>query len=138
MGIGVLGVVENMSGYVCECCGKESNLFGKGGGEVMAREFEVNFLGGVPVDGQWGSLVEEGKRPRYGQDIVKDDGDHDDDDDDDDDMVNRDDTVENNVSAGMDVGLLVDKYRSCSLCVTFEGITSQLIGLVESGHAIGS
>ncbi|CAL8584211.1 cytosolic Fe-S cluster assembly factor cfd1 [Xanthoria parietina] len=138
VGIGVLGVVENMSGYVCECCGKESNLFGKGGGEVMAREFEVNFLGGVPVDGQWGSLVEEGKRPRYGQDIVKDDGDHDDDDDDDDDMVNRDDTVENNVSAGMDVGLLVDKYQSCSLCVTFEGITSQLIGLVESGHAIGS
>ncbi|KAI4094510.1 MAG: hypothetical protein LQ339_007471 [Xanthoria mediterranea] len=143
VGIGVLGVVENMSGYVCECCGKESNLFGKGGGEVMAREFEVIFLGGVPVDGQWGSLVEEGKRPRYGEDVVKDvvkdDGDDDDDDeDDDDDTVNRNDTAENNVSAGMDVGLLVDKYRSCSLCVTFEGITSQLIGLVESGHALGS
>lgn len=32
VGINVLGVVENMSGYVCECCGQETNLFGKGVG----------------------------------------------------------------------------------------------------------
>ncbi|KAL9036858.1 MAG: hypothetical protein Q9214_005953, partial [Letrouitia sp. 1 TL-2023] len=63
VGIDVLGVVENMSGYVCECCGVETNLFGKGGGEVMAVEFGVRFLGRVPVDGQWAVLVEEGRRP---------------------------------------------------------------------------
>ena len=143
VGIGVLGVVENMSGYVCECCGKETNLFGKGGGEVMAREFEVRFLGGVPVDGQWGSLVEEGKRPRYGEDVVKDNGDVDEDDE-----MNIDVTVtdvnncgdddEKRPSDQLDDGLLVDKYRSCSLCVIFEGIASQLMGLVESSHANGT
>lgn len=52
VGIRVLGVIENMSGYVCECCGEETKLFGKGGGEVMASEFGVEFLGSVPVDGQ--------------------------------------------------------------------------------------
>lgn len=66
VGVRVLGAVENMSGYVCECCGVETNLFGKGGGEVMTHECGVRFLGRVPVDVQWGSLVEEGKRPRYG------------------------------------------------------------------------
>ncbi|KAL8898364.1 MAG: hypothetical protein Q9192_002118 [Flavoplaca navasiana] len=143
VGIGVLGVVENMSGYVCECCGKETNLFGKGGGEVMAKEFDVKFLGAVPVDGQWGTLVEEGKRPRYGEDVTKDDGD---DDDDDDEMAMNDrgtevrrgdDAIGKGLIAQLEDGLLVDKYRSCSLCTTFEKITSQVIGLVENGHANG-
>ncbi|KAL8754082.1 MAG: hypothetical protein Q9199_004580 [Rusavskia elegans] len=136
VGISVLGVVENMSGYVCECCGKETNLFGKGGGEVMAREFDVKFLGGVPVDGQWGSLVEEGKRPRYGED-VKVAGD-DDEDDQETDANDGDVDTATGLSAQPDDELLVDKYRSCSLCLTFEGISSQLIGLVESGHANGT
>ena len=142
VGIGVLGVVENMSGYVCECCGKETNLFGKGGGEVMAREFDVKFLGAVPVDRQWGTLVEEGKRPRYGEDVTKDDGGDEDDDDGEVVMDDRetevrrgDEAAVKGLSGQLADGLLVDKYRSCSLCTTFEMITSQVIGLVENGHA---
>ncbi len=73
VGVRILGAVENMSGYVCECCGVETNLFGKGGGEVMSRECGVRFLGRVPVDVRWGALVEEGKRPRYGQNASGDD-----------------------------------------------------------------
>lgn len=53
-----LGVVENMSGFVCPCCGEVSNLFSKGGGEVMARDAGVPFLGSVPVDSRFGELVE--------------------------------------------------------------------------------
>ncbi|KAL8932713.1 MAG: hypothetical protein Q9216_006716, partial [Gyalolechia sp. 2 TL-2023] len=79
VGIGVLGVVENMSGYVCECCGEETNLFGRGGGEVMAQEFGMAFLGRVPVDGQWGVLVEEGRRPRYGSQVPNNSADEEDD-----------------------------------------------------------
>ena len=66
VGLRILGVVENMSGYICECCGVETHLFGKGGGEVMSREGGVRFLGRVPIDVRWGVLVEEGKRPHYG------------------------------------------------------------------------
>lgn len=49
-GVPVLGVVENMSGYVCPCCGEVSNIFSKGGGQIMAKEAEVDFLGAVPID----------------------------------------------------------------------------------------
>jgi Mrp family chromosome partitioning ATPase len=56
--IPVLGVVENMSGFVCPCCGVGTNVFSKGGGRVMAEEFGVRFLGEVPVEGGWGAVVE--------------------------------------------------------------------------------
>ncbi|RVX71279.1 Cytosolic Fe-S cluster assembly factor cfd1 [Exophiala mesophila] len=54
----VLGVIENMSGYLCPCCGEISNVFSKGGGEIMAREAGVPFLGSVPIDTTFGDLVE--------------------------------------------------------------------------------
>jgi len=46
----VLGIVENMSGFVCPHCGKEVNLFKKGGGEKAAEELGVPFLGRVPIE----------------------------------------------------------------------------------------
>jgi len=46
----VLGVVENMSGFACPKCGEVTDLFGTGGGERMAREMDVPFLGRVPID----------------------------------------------------------------------------------------
>ncbi|MCD6363836.1 MAG: Mrp/NBP35 family ATP-binding protein [Synergistetes bacterium] len=46
----ILGVVENMSGFKCPHCGNEINIFGKGGGEKAAREWNVPFLGRVPFD----------------------------------------------------------------------------------------
>jgi ATP-binding protein involved in chromosome partitioning len=48
--IPVIGVVENMSGFVCPDCGKEIDLFGKGGGKKLAQEMNVNFLGCIPID----------------------------------------------------------------------------------------
>lgn len=56
--IPVLGVIENMSGYACPCCGEVSNLFSSGGGEVMAQQLKIPFLGRVPVDVKFGELVE--------------------------------------------------------------------------------
>ena len=56
--IPVLGVIENMSGYACPCCGEVSNLFSSGGGEVMAQQLNIPFLGKVPVDVKFGELVE--------------------------------------------------------------------------------
>lgn len=48
----VLGVVENMSGFVCPHCGRTTDLFKAGGGEALAREMAVPFLGRVPLDPQ--------------------------------------------------------------------------------------
>jgi len=46
----VLGVIENMSGFVCPDCGSTHYLFGNGGGEKAATELEVPFLGRIPID----------------------------------------------------------------------------------------
>lgn len=46
----VLGIVENMSIHVCSECGHAEHIFGKGGGERMATEYEVDFLGALPLD----------------------------------------------------------------------------------------
>ncbi|MCZ6832760.1 MAG: Mrp/NBP35 family ATP-binding protein [Acidobacteria bacterium] len=48
--IPVLGIVENMSGYVCPHCNETEDLFGRGGGRLAAEEFEIPFLGEVPLD----------------------------------------------------------------------------------------
>ena len=120
VGIEVLGVVENMSGFVCECCGEKANLFGKGGGEVMSGDFGVRFLGGVPVDMAWGVLVEEGRRPVYGE--VRNNGD---------DGEEVDGERRGERDGARDEGLLVDKYRSCALCGVFDVITRQLVDIVE-------
>ncbi len=46
----VLGVVENMSGFVCPHCGEITEIFKTGGGARMAHEMGVPFLGGIPLD----------------------------------------------------------------------------------------
>ncbi len=46
----VLGLVENMSGFICPHCGKEVDLFKRGGGERLAEELGIKFLGRIPVD----------------------------------------------------------------------------------------
>jgi ATP-binding protein involved in chromosome partitioning len=48
--VSVLGVVENMSTHVCSNCGHEEHVFGAGGGEKLAVQYEVPFLGGLPLD----------------------------------------------------------------------------------------
>jgi ATP-binding protein involved in chromosome partitioning len=45
----VLGVIENMSGHVCRSCGHETDVFGRGGGERMAAELGVPYLGALPL-----------------------------------------------------------------------------------------
>jgi len=46
----VLGVVENMSTHVCSQCGHQEAIFGSGGGEKMATQYNVDLLGGLPLD----------------------------------------------------------------------------------------
>jgi len=48
--VSVLGIVENMSIHICSQCGHEEHIFGQGGGERMSEEFDVDFLGALPLD----------------------------------------------------------------------------------------
>ncbi|RFA30645.1 Fe-S-binding ATPase [Alkalilimnicola ehrlichii] len=46
----VLGIVENMSTHICSQCGHEEPIFGAGGGQRMAEQYEVDLLGSLPLD----------------------------------------------------------------------------------------
>ena len=46
----VLGIVENMSIHICSKCGHAEHIFGEGGGSRMAEEYNVDFLGALPLD----------------------------------------------------------------------------------------
>lgn len=54
----VLGLIENMSGYVCPCCGEISNLFSTGGGVEMARKEGLTMLGALPIEGELVTLLD--------------------------------------------------------------------------------
>ncbi|KAH9598520.1 Flagellum site-determining protein YlxH/ Fe-S cluster assembling factor NBP35 [Trypanosoma melophagium] len=50
MGIRCLGIVENMSGFVCPHCAHCTDIFSRGGGKKLAEMYEVEFLGSIPID----------------------------------------------------------------------------------------
>ena len=54
----IIGLIENMSGYVCPCCGEISNVFSTGGGAEMARRENLTFLGSLPVDTELVTLLD--------------------------------------------------------------------------------
>ena len=128
-GIKVLGVVENMTGFVCPSCSECTDIFSRGGGKAMAEEFKVRFLGGVPIDPQFGLLVETGRRPHYpkgtiieGQDLSSP-------------GVESSAGPEDGSAAGeerRDAGLLLDRYQSCALSPIFKSIAKEVEVAVEA------
>ncbi len=61
LGVRVLGVVENMSGFACPKCGEVTPILRAHGGRVMAEEMGVPFLGSIPIDPLVAELGDEGK-----------------------------------------------------------------------------
>jgi ATP-binding protein involved in chromosome partitioning len=61
LNIPILGVMENMSGFVCGHCGERTEIFGEGGGERLAKDMGITFLGAVPIDARVRSGGDEGK-----------------------------------------------------------------------------
>ena len=49
LNIPALGLIENMSHFACPGCGHETDLFGRGGGERLAQELTIPFLGNIPL-----------------------------------------------------------------------------------------
>jgi ATP-binding protein involved in chromosome partitioning len=50
MSVPVIGIVENMTAFICPHCGEATEIFGRGGGERFAAEHGIEFLGGIPLD----------------------------------------------------------------------------------------
>ena len=58
--MGILGVIENMSGFSCPHCNKKIHIFGVGGGVKMAAQMEVPMLGQIPIDPEMVDLGDRG------------------------------------------------------------------------------
>lgn len=56
--LNILGIVENMSGFICPSCSECTNIFSSGGGKKLATEFNIPYLGNVPIDPTFVELIE--------------------------------------------------------------------------------
>jgi len=61
VGVPILGIVENMAIHVCSNCGHAEHIFGEGGGERMAKEYDIEYLGGLPLDIRIREQADSGK-----------------------------------------------------------------------------
>jgi len=61
VGIPILGVVENMAIHICSNCGHAEHIFGAGGGERMCKDYDVEFLGSLPLDIRIREQADSGK-----------------------------------------------------------------------------
>ncbi|KAK9374595.1 P-loop containing nucleoside triphosphate hydrolase protein [Lipomyces chichibuensis] len=104
VGFDVLGVVENMSGFICPHCAECSHIFSKGGGEELAKQYDVPFLGAVPIDPQFVLLIEE-QHAAVSSAAIHGNGE---------------------VISGKGF-TLIEKYRECKLCPIFAKITEQVV-----------
>jgi ATP-binding protein involved in chromosome partitioning len=60
MHVPVIGIIENMSGFICPECGAEINILGSGGGQRIAEALKTPLLGQIPIDPNICAKADEG------------------------------------------------------------------------------
>ncbi|KAK9248168.1 P-loop containing nucleoside triphosphate hydrolase protein [Lipomyces tetrasporus] len=105
VGFEVLGVVENMSGFLCPHCAECSHIFSKGGGQDLAKQYDVPYLGAVPIDPQFVLLIEE-QHAAAGAEATRD----------------HEGTSRNGTGFS-----LIEMYKTCKLCPIFAKIAEQIV-----------
>jgi ATP-binding protein involved in chromosome partitioning len=68
----IIGLVENMAGYLCPHCGEMSDPFGSGGAEAAAKELGIPFLGRIPLDIKIRMESDAGTPPALGEGPIRD------------------------------------------------------------------
>lgn len=69
-GVPIIGLVENMAGYLCPHCGEMSDPFGMGGAEAAAKELGIPFLGRIPLDISIRIDSDAGNPPALGDGVI--------------------------------------------------------------------
>ncbi|MDD4168665.1 MAG: Mrp/NBP35 family ATP-binding protein [Desulfotomaculaceae bacterium] len=72
MNIPILGLVENMSSFICPHCGEEFSLFGHAQGKEIAEKFQIPFIGSLPIDPHLSELCDQGKIEEYQSNLFHD------------------------------------------------------------------
>ncbi|KAI0994344.1 Cytosolic Fe-S cluster assembly factor [Podosphaera aphanis] len=116
-GISVIGILENMSGFICPNCSECTNVFSSGGGKNMADDFNFKYLGSVPLDPQLVMLFETGKIPvdstraRVTSESMEE-------------QEAQKKITDSDIT-------LVENYRACSLSPIFQKITQSIIDIID-------
>lgn len=58
----VLGIVENMSGFICPYCAECTNIFSSGGGKILAKQNDIKYLGNLPIDPAFVEMIENNNK----------------------------------------------------------------------------
>ncbi|KAL9646317.1 hypothetical protein ABK040_014470 [Willaertia magna] len=61
LNISIIGIIENMSGYKCPCCNEITFIFGKEGGKILCQDYQLNYLGNIPIEMELANAEEQGK-----------------------------------------------------------------------------
>ncbi len=61
VGVPIIGIVENMAMHVCTNCGHMEHIFGEGGGGKMAKDYNIDLLGSLPLDIRIREMADSGK-----------------------------------------------------------------------------
>jgi len=72
MNIPILGLIENMSGFICPRCKEEFQLFGPSHAREVAEKFDITLLGSLPIDPQLSILCDQGKIEEYNSNLFID------------------------------------------------------------------
>ncbi|KAG8956132.1 cytosolic Fe-S cluster assembly factor cfd1 [Tulasnella sp. 419] len=111
----MLGIIENMSGYACPCCGEVTNVFSKGGGEDMAKKEGVQFLGRLPIDTELVDLLDD---PRG--------------------VKEKENSGETRALEARKGFWLLEKYRRTPTFKVFEGIAQSIVDILNMGYPTSS
>lgn len=65
LSIPTLGIIENMSGFICPCCGEKSDIFSSKGADELAKRYDTKVLAKIPIDSTIGKGGDEGKPVVY-------------------------------------------------------------------------
>ncbi|EAL64739.1 nucleotide binding protein 1-like protein [Dictyostelium discoideum AX4] len=60
LNVPIIGIIENLSGFVCPCCDEVTEIFKSDGGKKLAEQFNIPFLGKIPIDTNLGKSAENG------------------------------------------------------------------------------
>ncbi len=71
MDIPVVGLIENMSYAICTHCNEKLEIFGKSQGAEVAKETNIEFLGGLPWDASLNELMDQGRTEEYSSEIME-------------------------------------------------------------------
>ncbi|MCO5555657.1 hypothetical protein L7F22_009202 [Adiantum nelumboides] len=130
-GLPLIGLIENMSGYICPHCAECTNVWGKGGGEALANREGIQFLGRIPIDPKLVRVLDDAK-----EEVAKKNGDNNSEGENDlRIMQSTADVQDSTTPIGTSLSrTILERYKDSDTFPIFQKITEQVIDAISANH----